>query len=55
MRENPLITGVSSRTQFERCRPRTTGEGVALLLAPPCRDDDASGIGLPRNSRLEQE
>ena len=30
---NPLITRAFSRTQFERCRPRRKGEGVALSLA----------------------
>ena len=36
VRLNPLITLEFRRTQFERCRPRSAGAGVALSLGTPC-------------------
>jgi len=52
VRMNPLISPVFSRTQFERCRPRCGGEGVALLLGTP---GGTEKNGEARQRRPEQE
>ena len=59
VRRNPLITRRSSRTQFERCRPQSGGEGVALSLGRPLPlHGNAVGTGRngkALNGRPEQE
>ena len=55
VRKNPLITGVFRRTQYERCRPRSAGVGVALSLGVPFRELGTGRHGRALQRRPEQE